>query len=308
MRVPTEGQLVSFVGMKSAAMDYADHNRAEITLIVNGSSYSATISERDYERDELIVRVHSYNFLTKYKGKQLDHVSVHFDISHSYYNRLHTAIQFVDLDVLQKLLPDKASLSQPYPRPASAKKGGRVPLDQEYQSRALRQMLACNPSAPFLLLGPFGTGKTHVLAAAVAKLLEDNNKVLVCTHLNRGADGLYRSLQKFLGCRKASAVAVRLVPNQEALEHVRINHPCSCSIVNETPPELIDTIPVIVTTFLTAMQLREMEESYGVLFSFTHILIDEGAQSPEPEALGALVLAQDFTKVIIVGDNKQVNK
>ena len=59
---------------------------------------------------------------------------------------------------------------------------------------------------------------------------------------------------------------------------------------------------VIVTTFLTATNLPEMEPQ----LNFSHILIDEGAQTREPEALGALAIAKPETKIVIVGDNKQV--
>ena len=39
---------------------------------------------------------------------------------------------------------------------------------------------------------------------------------------------------------------------------------------------------------------------------FTHILLDEGAQSREPESIAPLCLADIDTKIIIVGDHKQV--
>ena len=60
---------------------------------------------------------------------------------------------------------------------------------------------------------------------------------------------------------------------------------------------------VIVTTFLTATNLRKFRQS----LHFSHILIDEGAQAREPESQGALAAVKKETKVVIVGDNKQVS-
>ena len=63
---------------------------------------------------------------------------------------------------------------------------------------------------------------------------------------------------------------------------------------------------VIITTFLTATNLRQKEAESHQPLIFSHILIDEGAQTREPEAIGALAVAKEETKVVIVGDNKQV--
>ena len=55
---------------------------------------------------------------------------------------------------------------------------------------------------------------------------------------------------------------------------------------------------VVVTTFLTAPSLRGK--------NFTHILMDEGSQSREPEAIAPLCLADSSTKLVIAGDSHQV--
>jgi len=131
--------------------------------------------------------------------------------------------------------------------------------------------------------------------------------MLVCTHLNRGADNLYGSLQKRLGNRKACNLVLRLVANREALESLRINGSCIAANDPLLTVNFVVQWPAIITTFITAIQLRELETRNGTYFPFTHILIDEGAQSPEPEALGALMLAKEQTKVVIVGDNQQAS-
>ena len=39
---------------------------------------------------------------------------------------------------------------------------------------------------------------------------------------------------------------------------------------------------------------------------YTDILIDEGAQTREPETVGPLSLAGRFTRIVIAGDHRQV--
>ena len=63
---------------------------------------------------------------------------------------------------------------------------------------------------------------------------------------------------------------------------------------------------MLVTTFLTALYLKDKMRKERATLEFTHIIIDEGAQSREPEALGAVVLATNSTCLIVAGDNQQV--
>jgi len=290
-------------------MDYAVHNRADVMLTLgNQQIFFTTAIDRDYEADELLLKMSPSLF--PFRGKFFQNVSAHFKSNRSYFQRLHQAIDLAPTAVLLKLLPTQKSFA---PLPSQQVNhinltARRFHLDTEYQIQALRQMLSCNPAAPYLLLGPFGTGKTYVLAAAVEKLLGDrSNRMLVCTHLNRGADNLYGSLQKRLGNRKACNLVLRLVANREALESLRINGSCIAANEPFLTMEHILQWPAIITTFITAIQLREMETRNGTYFPFTHILIDEGAQSPEPETLGALMLAKEQTKVVVVGDNQQAS-
>ena len=307
IQAPTEGQLAHLKGINSVAMDYAFHSHAEVTISIGNHTYHATVIDRKYELDALVIKVHSYQFLQTYVGQYLENVTAHFDVNHLFYKRLHEAITYANSKVVvKKLLPEKEVFT-------SSKKKIRLKLpmnfsiDSEYQRAALSQMLSCNPGAPCLVLGPFGTGKTHVLAAAIGKLLEDpSNKLLVCTHLNRCADGLYKTLQKHIGFPQTLGQVVRLVPNEEGLRHLRIPEPYSCRVANIDAMTDINYWPAIVTTFITALHLKEMAAGQGMVFNFTHIFIDEGAQSREPEALGALVMAESSTRIVVVGDHQQV--
>ena len=315
MQVPSEGQCVSMY-LSSTAIDYATEHGATMELTIEGPhcnlKYFASIDSRDDNKaDVLFANVQSFHFFKLFHSQLLNHVLVHFEIDHKYFWRLHRAIQFTDEVVIEKLLPinKKSFTSRPKSHPKLNFKRGQVSkfhLDTDYQRKALSEMLSCDPRTPYLVLGPFGTGKSHLIAATVVKLLQNSqNRVLVCTHHNVGANTLYRNLQERVP--EFSYRALRLVPNQQSLEKVHIHHGGCVGTMDQVDPIGITTWPVIITTFMTALNLRTMELRAGISLDFTHILIDEGAQTREPEALGALSLAKSLTSITIAGDHQQVN-
>jgi len=58
-------------------------------------------------------------------------------------------------------------------------------LHRECQIPALKKMMACDSSVPFLVTGPFGTGETGLLATVAVNFLKNrSNRVLICiSHL-----------------------------------------------------------------------------------------------------------------------------
>ena len=301
---------VYLMNLSYTSMDYASHNRnadAIITL-VGGQQYTAQVHGiPDYDRNALILQIppQSTLFQLCFPPDRLVYefkASVHFEVGHQYYRRLHEGIDNVTDLTLAKLIPNnpaRLSLSR-FPTVHVTKQDVRkYSLDWQYQLKALNQMFSCSPSVPYLLLGPFGTGKSYLLATAVAKLTETGgNRALVCTHLNRGADGLYKSLQE-----KVKGIERHVARVVGSAESSRLQN---ASVIQYPDAETVTKFTVLVTTFGVALNLVDLVEN-GYL-DFSHILIDEGAQCPEPEVLGALVLASRQTRVIIVGDNKQVRK
>lgn len=299
---------MGLIGMDSAAMDYALQNHATAKFTIRGRSYSAMVVKRDYHMDSLLVKMPGFSFSQSFQDCLLEGISVHFEINHWYFWRLHCAIKYLTPSLLQRLIPNKTTFPPP-DQTSDWHKRSHFPLDAEYQTKALKQMLSCKPGAPYLLLGPFGTGKTHVLAAAVAKLLETpqiHPRVLVCTHQNAGADNLYRSLQEHI--RGVSQKALRLVPDEVTAQRLDLYREHSYQVIHDVNLKSIarGRWPVVVTTFLTALYLKDKVNKEGTALKFTHIIIDEGAQSREPEALGAVVLATSSTCLIVAGDNQQV--
>ena len=295
-------------GMSGAAIDLVVQRKSVVVLKIANKSYSASVSEREHDRDGLFVQFSSHStFFQHYHSTTHCRTALaHFEASGRFFDSLHESVERTENVTISKLLPSKKHLGVYTKKPPVHLAHSVVNLDTEYQQLALRNMLACHQDVPFLLLGPFGTGKTHILAAAVANLmLCPSNRILVCTHLNRGSDHLSWLLYKYttrhqshllLSCHRI----LRITPPDKL---AKLNIPREISWVPSTHinPSVVSEYSVFVTTFGTALQLKRA--GWG---GFTHIVIDEGAQSTEPEVLGALCLAERFTKVIIAGDNKQV--
>lgn len=298
---------VVLVNLSYTSMDYASHHKGEVTItLAGGQQYSAQVlGTPDYERNALVLQIPPQSTLFQlcsppdrlvYDFK----ASAHFEIDHQYYLRLHKGVDFVTDENLRKLIPmcQGRSYHSTFPQVQFNKQDEKkYLLDKRYQLKALNQMFSSNPSIPYLLLGPFGTGKTYLLAAAVAKLIEAGGsqvRVLVCTHLNRGADGLYKGLQGKMKHVRRHVARVVVSSEGSRLQNAAVIY----------PDETVLNYAVLVTTFGMALNLVDFVENGSLIFS--HILIDEGAQCPEPEVLGALMLATTETRIVIVGDNKQV--
>ena len=170
---------------------------------------------------------------------------------------------------------------------------------------ALKKLMACDNNAPFLLIGPSGTGKTRILATAATHFLRrHSNRVLICISHMQSADAYidnyFGPCEEFLHSYKKPVMPIRLAGKRYryfgTYDHLLKRVGCSYTEKCE-----IRRSHLIVTTFLTAPYLIDLK-----VRCFSHILIDEGAQTREPEAIAPLGLADDSTKIVIAGDHLQV--
>ena len=290
--------------MEGAAMDYAIQGHAVAHVPLRERMIECVVSHR--EEDSLLLHLtgHDPPFSTE-DGL----VYVHFEINHKYFDDLHNAIDSLSPDAISKILPDKSLLPQcTTGKHLNSHEKAAIrsfTLDTDYQMNALKRMISSDPRVPFLVLGPFGTGKTHILAAAVSALLRNpENRILVCTHQNQSANSIYHSL--LYHSREYSHTIMRLVPNEQAALYISRGREGVVLMRDVEISDILYQKRVIVTTFLTATHLKQKEAFIHKPLIFSHILIDEGAQTREPEAIGALAVAKPETKVVIVGDNKQV--
>ena len=229
-------------------------------------------------------------------------VEVRFLLKHRYFVNLRSAVSALPKEVLPKLMPNKENIpgagsATEYEAMMSYLPSG-FELDEEYQGPTCRQLLRSSPSVPFLITGPFGTGKTRLIAAAAYCILKTNpqSRILIATHHHRTANEYVETyFTERLVARERLSV-VRLVGNDTP------SHKLHGLMQMSSALRYPDQFQLIVTTFIVSMGLsRRLREGH-----FSHIFIDEAAQAREPETIAAFSRAGHMTKIAIAGDHKQV--
>ncbi|PFX31900.1 putative helicase with zinc finger domain, partial [Stylophora pistillata] len=185
------------------------------------------------------------------------------------------------------------------------------PKLNESQREVIKRILAPEDlSSPLMVFGPFGTGKTFTLNQAVRELVtREGNRVLLCTHTNRAADIHVKLSHKYLteqnGLKATRPLRIyqtkrRLNADLEIAKRYGLIR--NGAYVLPTREDMI-LHRVVITTLAVSRHLLELRINNGF---FTHILIDEAYQAPEPEALTPLALAGPNTKVVFTGDHMQM--
>ena len=161
---------------------------------------------------------------------------------------------------------------------------------------------------PFLISGPFGSGKTRILALASHFLFHYHDggctRILVCTQQHVSADTFLECYNDLAEKKDRSLQVIRLVPGyfhgrSGDMEYTKVHD------LHHKMGDLQRRSKVlIITTCSTAFSM--FERNHVPSGYFTHILIDEAAQVREPEAVGPLCFASADTKIILAGDQHQV--
>ena len=296
----------SLAGLSSSDVAYAQQAATHVNITVDGVTVCAEIDSKRKELNVVNAKftdINDYYFLKSKLTRNPQTLPVCFILKHSYFRNLHTSLARIGRSVIHRLIPNRLKPEQrrlprtPYPKTED------LWLDKEYQLLALKKMMACDNSAPFLLTGPFGTGKTRVLATATINFLKrPANRVLICTSHLQSADTYIDSY--FGPMVKYNEMPTNIKPVRLAGKDYiyRGAYPYLVKRINNMAErnEIIQS-SLIITTSLTAPQLINLEAR-----PFTHILIDEGAQTREPETIAPLGLADDNTKIVIAGDHLQV--
>lgn len=251
---------------------------------------------------------------------KLQQINVQFEVKHSYFDALHRAVSKLPSEIIERLVPEESDFK--------AVDKGRIPFPKHYedilkldedtpceQVEALKIVAFCPSDAPPVLIsGAFGTGKTRLLAAATYLFVREGQqkscltRVLICAHHQASADTF---LECYLGLMEAHAdhpwrVKISRLTSNDYKPHSQ-DYARWYLTVSQIKTKCSDYIHLsyllIVTTYLTALQLHHI---FPPGF-FTHILLDEGAQAREPEAVASLSLATKNTKIVIAGDPQQVS-
>ena len=160
---------------------------------------------------------------------------------------------------------------------------------------------------PVIIAGPFGTGKTFLLAQAAEYLVNYSKHchILICTLTNSAANVYLEHFHKRIpsdhDCKILRLVykgqMVARVPRHlykycifESLSHQRFCYPSESDARK---------YHIIITEVGMAQELLKL----NMTGHFTHIFIDEAAQMTIPEGMMALSLASNTTKVVLAGDH-----
>ena len=257
--------------------------------------------------------------------EKISNVKVTFVLKYSYFDRLHSGIDEISNEVIEKLLPsiptDFSIMAHQPESPETWMWSGVkefVSLDsQDYhrsgpQMFGLKAILRADPcKAPVLIAGSFGTGKTRLLARAAYQILNTNRntaKVLICAHHQKSVDSFVENyFGKMIENGWICNRMVRLVPKSIAMrlentKNVPEKYKKYYKMAFEVRRIPNDQIKLVLTTYSSVHQLNYLGKKH-----FTHILLDEGAQAREPETIIPFCVANKNTTIVIAGDHKQVS-
>ena len=300
----------TLVGLSSNDVVYVQQAATDVEITIGQTTVHAEIARYTVSKNRQdVVKVifndteDYYRLKSKICLKESRTVFVHFVLKHSYFHNLHKSLDRVKLRIIDGLVPEVLPPKQNDLPAIPMPDNDLWMLSKDYQLIALKKMMACDNRAPFLLIGPSGTGKTRLLANAAYQFIKKrSNRVLICSSHLQSADAY---IDKYFGPCEKSLQSYNVNPVRVAgrgykysgkYDHLVKRKGCSFEEKRK-----IRQSRLIITTFLTAPYLIDLR-----VRCFTHILLDEGAQAREPETIVPLGLADDNAKIVIAGDHMQV--
>lgn len=296
-------------GLDGDQIAYCTQASEGITLQCDRHSCHAEILRVNYRRtdNELYVCIDT-------RGTKLEkeaEVTATFDLKITYFDRLHHSVTHLsnNVDIVKRLQPTIEDF-RAYPKisfSSQCSSALNFDLCSNDQLEALTAAIS-SPSngPPFLISGPFGSGKTRMLALASHFLFNHQDggcvRILVCTQQHVSADTFLECYNDLAEKKNQSLQVIRLVPGyfhgrSGDVEYTKVHDLHQGDLQRRSKV-------LIITTCSTAFSMFEHNRvSSGY---FTHILIDEAAQVIEPEAVGPLCFASANTKIILAGDQHQV--
>lgn len=227
---------------------------------------------------------------------------MHFCMMHFAIDKMHTTdVVFPDISKYRPLWSERHDL-----------KVSSDILNVE-QIQAVKHIVAQRSgyTPPFVMYGPFGTGKTETIAQAAMVLLKEkpSARILICAQSNSAAD-LY--ILKHLGpfLKKHPKIKLRRIYFKERrvnTVHKDVKPFClltpDFSAFGMPSREDIENHQIVIVTLSTSLVLTNL----GLHGHFTHVFIDEAAQALEVETIMPLSLCNEKTCVVLAGDHKQIS-
>ncbi|PVF97087.1 P-loop containing nucleoside triphosphate hydrolase protein [Serendipita vermifera] len=248
------------------------------------------------------------NKFNAYKGQKFD---IRFCLNRLTIRRMHQALDAGNIKLNSRILfPQEQDIG----RKPSGTTIGMINAVNHKVRKNPPQMLAVTAirnlrpgSAPFIVFGPPGTGKTVTIIEAIHQILivDPSAQILACAPSNAAADIIAERLAQVL----AKSQLFRLnAPSRSQTHLPRLLEPfsrknSSGTFCVPTKNELMK-FRVIVSTCLSASVPYNIGIPAG---HFSHVFVDEAGQACEPEALIAIkTMANEKTNLILSGDPKQL--
>ena len=314
-----------YVTLNGDHLVYAVHaaqDKEGVTLTYNGDTIcTADILSENYSHvEEKLYIGFDCDAVTKLNHSECPvtpdpcnfNVHVSFKVKHSYFENLQKSLDRLHPDIIQKLMPNPQNLQSHQPDLHMATHPMYEPYEKlcsPDQLKALKTITLC-PSGgpPVVIAGPFGTGKTRILAIAVQFLFEQPTssfaRILVCTQQRVSADYYFETFLNLQQTRNVTFSNIFLLRDYGfrhsnlKMYYRNVHDFANISKYPDSEPHQM----LIVTTSLNAPRLAKfLRQGF-----FTHIFIDEGAHMREPEAVAPLCLADSNTMIVVAGDHHQV--
>ena len=294
----------SYIILDNNSFVHARHVRAFLPYVANINAIPIAFGEGQLEK----LKKSKYFSKSVYSFE----AEVRFELKHSYFQRLHNAVKHLTVEITRKLNPSEAMLRTSRPDKRFFITGepvyDNIRLDQQVQMKALHTILNSSSDWPILIAGPFGTGKTRLLARAAYEILKmKRSRVLICAHHQASVD----TFLEYFGAMKDADIPwaidmIRITPKR----YRSATKERYCSFFktgSEVKSGDLEKNRLIITTLGMAPYLyHKIPGEWKRRGFYTDILIDEGAQTREPETVGPLSLAGRFTRIVIAGDHRQV--
>ncbi|KAI4457865.1 dna2/nam7 helicase family [Holotrichia oblita] len=276
-----------------------------IRLHEDNTVYRAVVKKvNDTTIDISKVHPQIYDLILKDPRTKLD---VSFEVSRLPYERMHMA---VDNCVKKKLLPllfpneelNNGDIQYLHQIPDNRFYNKKILENREQKLAVLNILNGSSRSAPYIVFGPPGTGKTITIVEAILQIKQylPKSKILICAPANAACDMLASKLIEFVKDRKEIIRIHTCSRNwKDVPEDVkRYSNHNGTDFIDIPVPQLMSYRIVITTLCLIG--------KYSGMYNPDHVFIDEAAQASEPEADIAISMLQRNKQLVLAGDPKQL--
>ena len=299
-------------GINGDNVAYVTQASTSLTLTTReGVKISGDISDTNFRHTDEVLYIDLHPHDAEMLKKSDKPIAVKFSLKSNYFKNLKEFINSLSKYTISCLLPSAFPEFYLQDLDKFYEKLPNLKSCSEDQNAALVKIVSC-PSGrpPLLVTGPFGTGKTHILAVAAHYFLQNitsETTILVCTQQHTSADAFLEYALN-LCVPMPKDVYIARVRNFPKHQRGKDNKRYLCNYTQfgkdfQSKPPTKKKPYLVVTTCQGAHQL-----SKDILkgFHFTHIFIDEVGHMREAEAVAPLTFAGPSTKVFLAGDKQQV--